>query len=111
MKPAQEALAAAAGNIATHDPIRPLLSNSDGRPVRSGADALARIVAQLTAPVRWDLCMAAMSEARVSVVVELPPAGALTGLVRRELPDAVRHPLKTPESLDALLEAGSEVAR
>lgn len=111
MKPAQEALAAAAGKIATSDPIRPLLSNSDGQPVRSGSEALAKIVAQLTAPVRWDLCMAAMSEANVSVVVELPPAGTLTGMVRRALPDVARYPLKTPESLDAMVEACSEVAR
>lgn len=111
MEPAQEALAAAAGNIAAGDPIRPLLSNSDGRPVRSGGEALDKIVAQIAAPVRWDLCMAAMGEAGVSAVIELPPAGTLTGMVRRELPDVARYPLKTPESLHAVVEACGEVAR
>ncbi|MFJ4650562.1 ACP S-malonyltransferase [Nocardia sp. NPDC088792] len=105
MEPAREALAAAAATVAVADPIRPLLSNSDGRQVRSGSEALAKIVAQLTAPVRWDLCMAAIAAAEASVVIELAPAGTLTGMVRRELPDVARHALKTPENLAAMAEA------
>ena len=39
MAPAQEAVAEAIAQITPRDPIRTLLSNSDGEPVTSGADA------------------------------------------------------------------------
>ena len=67
------------------DPTRPLLSNADGSVVDSGAEALRRLVAQVTRPVRWDACMAMLGELGVTAVIELPPAGALVGLVKREL--------------------------
>jgi [acyl-carrier-protein] S-malonyltransferase len=40
----------------------------------------------------------------VRAVVELPPAGALVGLIKRELPDMARVRLKTPADLDSLAE-------
>ena len=46
---------------------------------------LDRLVDQVTLPVRWDLCMATMAELGVHATAELPPAGALTGLAKREL--------------------------
>ena len=46
---------------------------------------LARLVAQVTAPVRWDLCMRTLADLGVTGVIELPPAGTLAGLVKREL--------------------------
>ena len=46
---------------------------------------LDRLVEQVVLPVRWDLCMDTMRELGVTALAELPPAGALTGLARREL--------------------------
>ena len=54
--------------------------------VRTGADWMERIVNQVSAPVRWDLCMESMTSLGVSALIELPPAGTLTGLARRALP-------------------------
>ncbi|MVU81303.1 acyltransferase domain-containing protein [Nocardia sp. ET3-3] len=99
MASAQERFTYEIRNIHANNPIRPLLSNADGKFVTSGDDALARIAAQITRPVRWDLCTETLASSAVSAVVELPPAGALTGIARRELPDVARRPLRTPVDL------------
>jgi [acyl-carrier-protein] S-malonyltransferase len=101
MAPAEDALAQEAATITPRDPVRPLLSNRDGTVVRSGADWLERIVHQVSAPVRWDKCMQTMTELGVTAVIELPPAGTLTGLAKRALRGVQVVALKTPEDLDA----------
>lgn len=104
MAPAQDAVTAAASNISPSDPTRTLLSNFDGKPVESGADAIAKMAAQVTRPVRWDLCTATMREAAVSAVVELPPAGTLVGIAKRELKGTPTLALKTPDDLAGVTE-------
>ena len=106
MAPAQDAVAEAAANITPADPVRTLLSNSDGRPVTDGADALAKLVAQVTKPVRWDLCSAYMREQSTTAIVELPPAGTLAGIAKRELKGTPTQALKGPDSLDTITELG-----
>lgn len=75
MAPALEGYGAAATNIATAEPTATLLSNRDGKPVASAAAAMQTLVAQLTQPVRWDLCTATLREHNVTAIVEFPPAG------------------------------------
>jgi [acyl-carrier-protein] S-malonyltransferase len=104
MAPAQEAVADAIAQISPSDPIRTLLSNFDGQPVTSGADAIEKLAAQVTRPVRWDLCNETIRAAAVSAVVELPPAGTLVGIAKRELKGTPNLALKTPEDLPALVE-------
>jgi [acyl-carrier-protein] S-malonyltransferase len=101
MAPAAAVLAAAAQDVQAADPVRPLLSNRDGAVVKSGADWLDRIINQVSAPVRWDLCMETMAELGVTAMIELPPAGTLTGLAKRALRGIELVSLKTPEDLDA----------
>jgi [acyl-carrier-protein] S-malonyltransferase len=101
MAPAVSALAAAADGIAAKDPVITLLSNADGAVVTSGDDWLSRIVAQVAAPVRWDRCMATMADIGVTALLELPPAGTLTGLAKRGLRGVATVALKTPDQLDA----------
>ncbi|SDZ40369.1 [acyl-carrier-protein] S-malonyltransferase [Micromonospora pattaloongensis] len=104
MAPAEEALAAVAAGITPTDPSRILLSNFDGSAVTHGRELLQRLVRQVTAPVRWDLCMRTLADLGVTAVIELPPAGTLAGLVKRELkgdglPEIVT--LNTPDDLPA----------
>jgi [acyl-carrier-protein] S-malonyltransferase len=109
MARAQEALGERAKKVAVADPVRTLLSNADGVAVSEGDAVLERLVAQVTLPVRWDLCMATMSERGVSAIIEMPPAGTLTGLAKRELTGTTTVALKQPADLDkvaALLDAG-----
>ncbi|MFB9299771.1 ACP S-malonyltransferase [Kibdelosporangium philippinense] len=104
MAPAQDALRAYAGTVPTKDPVWTLLSNADGGQVTTGTETLTRLVDQVTRPVKWDACMATLGQRGVTVAVELPPAGALVGLIKRELPSVARIRLKTPADLDSLTE-------
>ncbi|MFA4083746.1 ACP S-malonyltransferase [Mycobacteroides salmoniphilum] len=104
MAPAQEAYAAAAAAIVPAEPVTTLLSNFDGTPVASGADAMDKLINQLTSPVRWDLCTEYFKTADVQAVVELPPSGALSGIAKREMRGVTNHALKALEDLDALAE-------
>ncbi|MFK4086200.1 ACP S-malonyltransferase [Kribbella sp. NPDC020789] len=100
MEPAVQTLAKYATAISTAEPAVRLLSNRDGEVVAGGDDALQRIVAQVNSPVRWDLCMQAMSELGVTGILELPPAGTLVGIARRALKGVETFALKTPDQLD-----------
>jgi [acyl-carrier-protein] S-malonyltransferase len=100
MAPAEQALAEYAAQLTAKDPARPLLSNADGEVVGEGAEMLRRLVAQVTKPIRWDSCMARLSTLGVTATVELPPAGTLSGLVKRDLKGTVTLALKDPGDLD-----------
>ncbi len=86
--------------VSTKDPRTRLLSNADGQVVQSGAEYLKRIVRQISNPVRWDLCMATMAELGVTGLLELPPAGTLTGIAKRNLKGVELFSLNTPDQLD-----------
>jgi [acyl-carrier-protein] S-malonyltransferase len=61
---------------------------------------LRRLVAQVVKPVRWDSCMARLHTLGVTATVELPPAGTLSGLVKRDLKGTLTLVLKLPDDLD-----------
>jgi [acyl-carrier-protein] S-malonyltransferase len=102
MSSALDAYAAAAANVQAAEPTAVVLSNSDGQPVASAEDAMAKLVAQLIQPVRWDLCTETLRHRNVSAVVEFPPAGTLTGIAKRELRGIGTHAVKSPADLDGL---------
>src|SRR5690242_8610742 len=105
MAPAEKALAAVAGGIAADQPTKILLSNLDGSAVDHGPSMLRRLVRQVTAPVRWDLCMATLADLGVTAVVELAPAGTLAGLAKRDLKGVEIVTVNTPDDLDAARDA------
>jgi [acyl-carrier-protein] S-malonyltransferase len=88
----------------TAEPTAVLLSNRDGQPVSSAGDAIEKLVAQLTRPVRWDLCSETLRQRNVKAIVEFPPAGALSGIAKRELRGVPTRAVKTPADLDGLTE-------
>jgi len=104
MAAATDGYAAAAEGISTAEPTATLLSNADGRPVASAADAMSKLVAQLTRPVRWDLCTETLRQSNVTAIVEFPPAGTLAGIAKRELKGVPTKAVKTPADLDGLSE-------
>ncbi|MCD0482624.1 ACP S-malonyltransferase [Streptacidiphilus sp. ASG 303] len=100
MAPGVEALARIAPGITAADPRPAYVSNRDGGVVASGAEVLARLVSQVSSPVRWDLCMEALERLGATCVIEVPPAGTLTNLVKRNLKGVETLALKTPADLD-----------
>lgn len=101
MESAKAALAPRIAEVQPADPQLPLLTNSDGTVVDSGKGYLELVLRQITSPVRWDLCMATLSDLGVTGVLELPPAGTLVGLLKRDRKDIATMALKTPAELDA----------
>ena len=102
MAPALDGYAAAAAAVVTAEPTATLLSNRDGKPVASAAAAMDTLVAQLTQPVRWDLCTETLREHNVTAIVEFPPAGTLTGIANRELRGVTARAVNSPADLDEL---------
>jgi len=104
MASATDGYSAAAEGVATGEPTATLLSNADGQPVASAGDAMTKLVAQLTRPVRWDLCTETLRQSNVTAIVEFPPAGTLVGIAKRELKGVPTHAVKAPADLDGLAE-------
>ncbi|HET6735068.1 ACP S-malonyltransferase [Mycobacterium sp.] len=104
MASALDGYAAAVEKVTTSEPTAKLLSNADGQPVANAADAMSKLVSQLTRPVRWDLCTATMRSDNVTAIVEFPPAGTLAGIAKRELRGVPAHAVKSPADLDGLAE-------
>jgi [acyl-carrier-protein] S-malonyltransferase len=104
MRPAVDRLAHLSASISTRDTRIRLISNRDGHVVHSGEDVLARLVSQVSNPVRWDLCMETMADLDVTGILELPPAGTLAGIAKRQLKGVETFALKTPDQLDGARE-------
>jgi len=100
MAPAVDHLSRLAAAVSTHDPRTPLISNRDGQVVHDGRDVLRRLVGQIARPVRWDLCMETMLDLGVTGVIEMPPAGTLTGIAKRAMKGVETFALNTPDQLD-----------
>jgi [acyl-carrier-protein] S-malonyltransferase len=101
MAPAVDALQTLSADFDVSDPGITLLSNADGRAVSGGADALTRLVRQVSSPVRWDQCMQTLVDLGVTAMIELPPAGTLVGLAKRAMPGVATLAVKTPDDLEA----------
>ena len=111
MAPAEKALAAVAAGITPSDPSKIVLSNLDGSAVNHGRELLQRLVRQVTAPVRWDLCMRTLADLGVTAVIELAPAGTLAGLIKRELAGSGAPEIVTLNTPDDLPKARDLIAR
>lgn len=100
MAGAVDSVRATATDLEPLDPVHTLLSNADGRAVATGREVLDRIVAQISRPVRWDLCSAALVDAGITGAIELAPAGVLTGLARRTLPGVETVALRSSDDIE-----------
>ena len=78
-----------------------VIANRDGALVSDGREALNRLAAQLTSPVRFDLCLQTLAARGVAGVIELAPGGTLTALAKRALPGVELVALRTPDDLAA----------
>jgi [acyl-carrier-protein] S-malonyltransferase len=100
MQCAVEPMRELASNIQVQDSSVGVFSNKDGEVLTNGREILDRIVAQISNPVRWDLCMAGLLSKGTTGVVELAPAGTLVGLIKRATPEIAQFALKSPADVD-----------
>lgn len=104
MQPAVDGLRAFAGELQASDPTLPIWTNRDGTTVADGDRFVELLVGQVSSPVRWDKCMDAFAASGVTGLIELAPAGALTGLAKRGLRGVPTVAVKTPDDLAAAFE-------
>ncbi len=104
MAPAVPGLEAALSSAPFGAPAFPVVANASAEPVRTAADAVRLLAAQLTAPVRWIECMqAAATLAPEATFVELGPGSVLSGLLRKIVPGARSVTLGTAAEVEAFL--------
>lgn len=109
MMPAVSALEDLHPKLHPQNPQVPLLSNFDGQEVTDGSAMVRSLIAQVSRPVRWDLCMESLARSGVTGVIELAPAGTLAGLAKRGMPGVNTVAVKTPNDLTAALALFAEL--
>lgn len=99
MKFAESELEKEFAQVEVTDSISIFISNKDGQIVKDSSELKNRLITQITSPVRWDLCQAKMIELGVTGMLELAPAGVLTGIAKREMPGVELFAIKSPEDI------------
>ncbi|BAJ80917.1 MULTISPECIES: ACP S-malonyltransferase [Acidiphilium] len=102
MAPAAEAMREALAGVAVNAPVVPLIANVTAAKVTDPADIVAKLVEQVTAPVRWRESVATMTALGVTRFIELGAGKVLSGLARRIAPDAEALSCGTPAELEEL---------
>jgi [acyl-carrier-protein] S-malonyltransferase len=108
MLPAQERLAADLDRIEFKDLSVPLVTNVDAAIIRTGAEARASLVRQVSSPVRWRESVELLTREGVGLFIEVGPGKVLSGLVRQTAPQARTANVEDAASLGAALSAVSE---
>jgi len=114
MLPAQGRLAADLDQIEFKVLDVPLVTNVDAAVIRTGAEARAALVRQVSSPVRWRESLELLSREGVGLFVEVGPGKVLSGLVRQTSPQErtanVEDEASLAATLDVLREAGGSQA-
>lgn len=92
-----------AASISVSDPKIKLWSNQAGQLVTDGAEFVRLLVDQVANPVRWDKLMENFKGLNATII-ELAPAGALSGLLKRAVEDCRTVPLRTPQDFERVSE-------
>jgi [acyl-carrier-protein] S-malonyltransferase len=83
MQPAADRLAAALADVAVSAPKVPVVANVTAEPTRDAARIKELLVAQVTAPVRWEESIQTIAKLGVTRAYELGSGAVLKGLVKR----------------------------
>jgi [acyl-carrier-protein] S-malonyltransferase len=102
MKPAQDRLAPELMALTARDPQIPVVANVDAEPKRDKAAAIAALIEQVSAPVRWDDVMRRLVAEGVKTFVEVGPGTVLSGLARKAARGAVVLNVAEPADLAAV---------
>lgn len=102
MSAAQSQVAAAVARLPRRASNAIVIDDADGvahLPPEASGSLLDAVCAKITRPVRWDLVQETLRRQAITSIIELAPAGTLTGLARRDLPEMHLTRLRSPEDL------------
>jgi [acyl-carrier-protein] S-malonyltransferase len=99
MKAAEDRLAPELRALHASAPRVPVVANVDAEPKRDARSAIEALVAQVSAPVRWEAVVARLALEGVTTYVEVGPGSVLSGLVRKIRRDATVVSFGHPDDL------------
>jgi [acyl-carrier-protein] S-malonyltransferase len=102
MKPAEDRLAPELRALATKAPRVPIVANVDAEPKTDAKSAIEALVAQVSAPVRWEAVVQRLAKEGVTTYVEVGPGTVLSGLVKKIHKEAKVLNFASPEDLAAI---------
>jgi [acyl-carrier-protein] S-malonyltransferase len=105
MAPAADGLARHLASVAFREPAIPVVTSVEARLVRGAAEVPRLLVAQVTAPVRWEETVRVLAGLGATVALESGPGRVLSGLVRRIAPSLAGVPAGDVEGIVRAREA------
>jgi len=103
MAPAAEVMAEALERAPIAAPVVPVIANVTAAKATDPAMIRDLLVAQVTATVRWRECVAAMAAMGCDRFAEIGAGKVLTGLMKRNAPNATATAIGTPAEVEAFL--------
>jgi [acyl-carrier-protein] S-malonyltransferase len=105
MAPAADAMAEALERAEIAAPVVPVVANVTAAKATAPDEIRRLLVQQVTATVRWRECIAAMAGMGIARFVELGAGKVLTGLMKRNAPEAQASAIGTPADVEAFLKS------
>ncbi len=103
MAPAADAMAEALAGASVNAPVVPVVANVSAAKATDPAQIRDLLVRQVTATVRWRECVVAMAAMGCDRFAEIGAGKVLTGLMKRNAPDATAAAIGTPADVEAFL--------
>ncbi|WP_149539194.1 ACP S-malonyltransferase [Siccirubricoccus phaeus] len=105
MAPAAAAMGEALERAAVNPPVVPVVANVTAAKAADPDEIRDLLVRQVTATVRWRDCIAAMAAMGCDRFAELGAGRVLTGLMKRNAPEATALAIGTPAEVEAFLKS------
>ena len=103
MAPAADAMAEALAGATMQAPAVPVVANVSAAKATDPGEIRDLLVRQVTGTVRWRECVAAMAAMGCDKFVEVGSGKVLTGLMKRNAPEATALSIGNPAELEAFL--------
>ncbi len=101
MQPAADRMAEALANTAMKAPVVPLIANVLAQPLTDPVQIRQKLVEQVTGTIRWRECVAYMAAQGVTHFYELGAGRVLTGLLKKNAPEATGLAIGAPGDIVA----------
>ncbi len=101
MQPAADVMAEALSKVTMKAPVVPVIANVVASPLSDPAEIRRRLVEQVTLTVRWRECVGYMAAHGVKLFCEVGAGKVLTGLAKKNAPEAAALAIGTPGDIAA----------
>ena len=103
MAPAQEGLAKIVGEMPFKNPSVPLVANCTGQAIIDVEEIKTELLTQLCSCVRWSESVDYMARSGIRLFYEIGPGKVISGMVKRNIPDADITSVSDSESINQIV--------